>query len=311
MDHATQGEVAAAEGFARPAEGPYDDEREPEYEHPVDGVYEYDEAAEGAVSVAADEYEAYEQDQGGEGLCEDRYAEEEEDEEDPELEQATKEVHKAFGRDTALGRSLFNLYNKGRVDYSPNVRVRAKKDALPPSQEHMLKRLERAKRDRQRRAAAAAVVPGRRRTAVPRSAPFFDRGQGRKAGRKIEAEMRREFPSAHELKQRPRPRRHFPSREEEIARLQERCENPDKPRKLRPVRARAPAPAPAPAPTPAQLRRERFAEVEAEIAEREDFLSEMRELGALDPDTRDTVKGEIADRVRQLRRLDAAMAADA
>lgn len=218
-----------------------------------------------------------------------------------------EQVHKAFGRDTALGRSLFNLYNKGRVEYTPRVRVRTRKDAPGPHAEHEGKKLDRARRVRERREAAAAVIPKRRVRAAPKPRPFFDRGEGRRPAHKIEAKTRADFPSAAELRRRPVPKQYFQPREEKIALLQERFENPGKARALRPVRAAAPPP-PAPAPlTAAEERQQLFSVIEAEIAEREDFISEMRALGALTTEMKDGLKAEIADRVRELRGLDAAL----
>ena len=35
----------------------------------------------------------------------------------------TAELHKQFGRDTALGRQMFNLYNKAKLTYEPDVQL--------------------------------------------------------------------------------------------------------------------------------------------------------------------------------------------
>ena len=80
------------------------------------------------------------------------------------------------------------------------------------------------------------LVPKPRVRRAPKPKPFFDRGEGRRPARQIERKMRADYESEAEARRRPRAKRIDPSREAKIASLQERCENPDAPRKLPPVR---------------------------------------------------------------------------
>jgi len=104
----------------------------------------------------------------------------------------------------------------------------------------------------------------------------------------------------------PLPSRISISRTEMIQHLQTRCENPREKVKLAPVRTEKVA---------AQASDRRVSEeallfesIEKEIAERQTFLEEMRFLGQGSKHEA-VIKGEIAERVRELKRLDAMLRA--
>ena len=52
----------------------------------------------------------------------------------------TSDIYKNVGgRDSELGRILFNMYNKGRVSYTPNVQIKSKPTVVDPQSQLLVR----------------------------------------------------------------------------------------------------------------------------------------------------------------------------
>jgi hypothetical protein len=214
----------------------------------------------------------------------------------------TSSVYAAFGRDTAAGRALFKLYNKNKTHYAPGVVVRSRAGGpLDPQQE--AERLRRIEAERLKKPKYKAPQLKR----APSAGSGLDRpvgrvplGGGKKTVEVIERERARDAhlyrapaTSAEQLR--------MQSREEAKRKLQDAMEGKRaaKPAPL-PGRGRSgSAPAPAPPRDPNQVLLD---QIVAEIEERTAFLDAMRARG--DESHTETIKGEIAARLRDIRQLE-------
>jgi len=215
----------------------------------------------------------------------------------------TSSVYAAFGRDTAAGRALFKLYNKNKTHYAPGVVVRPRVGGpLDPQQE--AERLRRIEAERLKKPKYKAPQLKR----APSAGSGLDKpvgrvplGGGKKTVEVIERERARDAhlyrapaTSAEQLR--------MQSREEAKRKLQDAMEG---------KRAAKPAPllgrgrsgsAPAAPPPPRDPNQVLLDQIVGEIEERTAFLDAMRARG--DESHTETIKGEIAARLRDIRQLE-------
>ena len=238
----------------------------------------------------------------------------EEENEQPEEEQAaaaaepldTSIVYAAFGRDTAAGRALFNLYNKNKSGYVPNVSVPVAAGGRPdPLAEFEAKRRSQAAALIKPKYAAPKLKKVQREPAVPR-VPLYG---GKKTTDTIDRERSRDAP----LYKAPSvPLAVLQQREVQKLKLQEAMEGAGKKSAvLKPLPGRSGSAgsrdraAAAPQRDPNQVLYDAIID---EIEERHTFLDSMRARGDNSHDA--TIKAEIAQRLRELKQLEALIAED-
>lgn len=203
-------------------------------------------------------------------------------------------VYKVFGRDTAAGRALFKIYNKGKTDYNP-IGVRLSVKPSNPQDEHLRKKKEEAAAKVGPKYKAPRLKKVQSEEVAPR--PYIPYG-GKKSEDVIKQEMK-ENPIVY----RPVNIGMIESREEKVRKLQNKFSG-----------APAEKPAPLPGRMPKTIERpimperdpneELYDSILSEIEERQNFLDEMYALGQGEK-YEATIKAEISQRLRDLKKLDA------
>jgi hypothetical protein len=216
-------------------------------------------------------------------------------------------LHSAIGRDSEVGRLMFNIYNKGRINYTPDVPIKVKR--VDPSKAHQEKKkleLENLKKPKYE-------APKLKKSQPPQEEVKFPSPTrpGRKPVSLIRQEMeleKVEFPSRPSL---------IP-RSEQISRLQDSMagetrndygglrgkalESATEYSRMRKLDAIS------------LMKRTKKSEEEElrdciikEIVEREEFLEKMKRLGTLGRKEEESIIGEIAEKLRDLKTVEKLM----
>jgi len=198
-------------------------------------------------------------------------------------------LYKEFGRDTAAGRAMFNLYNKGKVNYAPNVRIKTKQ--VDPNAEHQAKIRARKQEVERKKAYNPDVYIPEPEFSSRRLLPARP---SRKPAAVIAMENAAAFaPPAHSAV-------YVESRESQIERLQSKFSGEAERKKggkmMPPLKAKAKT----------NSHQQLFESIAQEVEERQAFLEHMRSMGQAEQ-YETQIKNEIAERVKEMNLLNAMM----
>jgi hypothetical protein len=215
---------------------------------------------------------------------------------------AHKEAYKTFDRGTAAGRMLYNLYNKKSMDSTLDPDLLARLQKMRAEREQAESMMTKDKAVPKSRAHVNVPKFGRRSSSAATGdrAPPMPYG-GRRKQDTIQREVRQQ-----PVEQPPQPSRPCIT-EGDKERLRQIMEYGQ----ALPAPSNMPAPAPRRAPTLRELKLDRFEELAEEIAERKEFLADLRE-GDLSktkaPAERQAMERrvvvEIQDRVTEMKTID-------
>eukprot|EP01065_Artemidia_motanka_P016014 TRINITY_DN19735_c0_g2_i1.p1 TRINITY_DN19735_c0_g2~~TRINITY_DN19735_c0_g2_i1.p1 ORF type:complete len:243 (+),score=82.26 TRINITY_DN19735_c0_g2_i1:44-730(+) len=214
---------------------------------------------------------------------------------------AVEDAHLVFERGTPAGDALYRLYGGKKAmpsTVNPAMLRRAQQNRLQREREAAVPKPKQQPRSRAHIPVPRQVGrPSGASDAQPAGYSFLPPRPGRRA---VTSEHKLALEA--EIAAQPAPTRRFISdadKDRLVEHMQYNGEKPPSPPAL-------PALPPPPSPPKSDLQslKELFDEVQREIEDRKEFLSEMRSLGKAKPHEAQ-IKSEMAERVRQLRRIDA------
>eukprot|EP00462_Mataza_sp_D1_P020791 CAMPEP_0175142058 /NCGR_PEP_ID=MMETSP0087-20121206/12533_1 /TAXON_ID=136419 /ORGANISM="Unknown Unknown, Strain D1" /LENGTH=243 /DNA_ID=CAMNT_0016425709 /DNA_START=29 /DNA_END=760 /DNA_ORIENTATION=+ len=235
---------------------------------------------------------------------------------DMESHRQPESAFENFGRGSAAGRAIFNLYNnpaQQRKNYRPNVKVKVKKNPSDPHAEHLAKQKEnhaRVKYEKKHGKAGPGIKKARSDVLdeEPRGhQSYYPLGFGRKSEAQISHENRIYNPLPKNGAKHGSTVGITTTRADAIKHLQDRLEGVPQTYGTIDLRMKASSSSSSSIPSrEVDPLEEEFVQVKEEIDERKQFLEEMRTLGQAGAYEK-VIDGEIQQRVSRLRQLDQLM----